>query len=66
MSNLNSIWFWQRFISPHKSFLADEIGSLKIDVNYVANDFITNERKKMGWKFFNPRNVNLYKKILNR
>ena len=43
------------FYFTHKSFL-DEIGSLKIDVNYVANDFITNERKKWDGNF-NPRNA---------
>jgi glycosyltransferase involved in cell wall biosynthesis len=49
LTKLTSIWFWQRFVSPHKSHLAEAIGSLGQEVTYVANDFMSIERKKMGW-----------------
>lgn len=55
MSNLNSIWFWQRFVSPHKYYLADELGSYNKNVNYVANDLMTYERRKMGWNSPKPK-----------
>jgi len=58
--NLKSIWFWQRFVSPHKSFLADELGNLVVEVNYVSNELMSKERKKMGWNSTKLKNANLY------
>lgn len=74
MSDLGSIWFWQRFVSPHKSFLADELGFLVDNVNYVANNFITRERKEMGWtssrfkrsKIYIKKNQNSLYKLISK
>lgn len=55
MFYLDSIWFWQRFVSPHKCYLADELGTFNKNVNYVANDFMTDERKNMGWNSSRPK-----------
>lgn len=50
LSKFNSIWFWQRSLSPHIAYVASEIKILGVEVIYVVNELISSDRKKIGWK----------------
>ncbi|QNJ07702.1 glycosyl transferases group 1 family protein [Synechococcus sp. Minos11] len=41
--------FWQTIITPHIFYLAESLGSLNIDVTYVALNKSTPDRSVMGW-----------------
>lgn len=44
------IWFWQRIVTPHMALLADALASQGNTVVYVANEQMSAERAKQGWK----------------
>ena len=46
----NSIWFWQRMVTPHMVALAAALAERGFKVNYVANEILSKERTKIGWK----------------
>jgi glycosyltransferase involved in cell wall biosynthesis len=46
----NSIWFWQRMVTPHMVALAAALAERGFKVNYVANEILSKERTKLGWK----------------
>tara|TARA_B100000787_G_scaffold148164_1_gene119528 strand:+ start:364 stop:1503 length:1140 start_codon:yes stop_codon:yes gene_type:complete len=46
----NSIWFWQRMVTPHMVALAAALAERGFKVNYVANENLSKERTKLGWK----------------
>jgi glycosyltransferase involved in cell wall biosynthesis len=45
-----SFWFWQRIVTPHMALLADALASQGNTVIYVANEQMSAERAKQGWK----------------
>ena len=51
MSKSNhSIWFWQTMLTPHMGALAAALAELGYNVNFVANEILSEERIKLGWK----------------
>lgn len=44
-----NIWFWQRMITPHMSYLASELAAKGNDVTYVAESELSEARKNLGW-----------------
>ena len=46
----NSIWFWQTIVTPHMVALAAALAERGFKVNYVANEILSKERTKIGWK----------------
>jgi|TARA_B110000037_G_C17076634_1_gene488140 glycosyltransferase involved in cell wall biosynthesis len=46
----NSIWFWQRMVTPHMAVLAAALAERGFKVNYVANENLSKERIHQGWK----------------
>ena len=46
----NSIWFWQQMVTPHMATLAAALAERGFKVNYVANEILSKERTKIGWK----------------
>ena len=49
MNNKKSIWFWQKMVTPHMVALASALAELGHDVNYVANEILSEKRIKQGW-----------------
>lgn len=48
--NTRRICFWQSVLSPHMVTLAEEMKSLGYEVYYVINEYISSERKMLGWE----------------
>lgn len=46
----NSIWIWQRMVTPHKAALAAALVERGFKVNFVANEILSKERIKLGWE----------------
>ena len=46
----NSIWFWQRMVTPHLAALAAALAERGFKVNYVANENLSKERILQGWE----------------
>ena len=46
----NSIWFWQRMVTPHLAALAAALAERGFKVNYVANENLSKERIRQGWE----------------
>jgi glycosyltransferase involved in cell wall biosynthesis len=47
---VKSVWFWQQIISPHLANLASALANLNIDVTYVAEREMSEDRASLGWK----------------
>lgn len=45
-----SIWFWQRIVSPHMMGLASALADKGIDVTYVAERPMSDARAAQGWQ----------------
>lgn len=45
-----SVWFWQRIVSPHMAFLADALAAQGWSVVYVANQQMSADRASQGWQ----------------
>lgn len=43
------IVFWQRMLTPHMTELARELAQLGVEVHYVAEEALSDERRAMGW-----------------
>lgn len=43
------IVFWQRMLTPHMTELARELAQLGVEVHYVAEEALSEERRAMGW-----------------
>ncbi|SFU95551.1 glycosyltransferase family 4 protein [Halomonas korlensis] len=43
------VWFWQLIISPHMVNLASELAEIGVDVSYIANQEMSEDRRKQGW-----------------
>ncbi|MCB1356423.1 MAG: glycosyltransferase family 4 protein [Maritimibacter sp.] len=43
------IVFWQRMLTPHMTELAREVARLGVDVHFVAEEALSEERRAMGW-----------------
>ena len=46
----NSIWIWQRMVTPHLAALAAALAERGFKVNYVANENLSKERIQQGWE----------------
>lgn len=46
----NSIWFWQRIVSPHMACLASVLADRGRDVTYVAEQPMSASRRAQGWQ----------------
>ena len=46
----NSIWIWQRMVTPHQAALAAALAERGFKVNFVANEILSKERIKLGWE----------------
>jgi glycosyltransferase involved in cell wall biosynthesis len=50
MFKSNSIWFWQRILTPHMAALASELANRGFKVTFVANSLLSSARAKQGWE----------------
>ena len=50
MFKSNSIWFWQRILTPHIAALASELANRGFKVTFVANSLLSSARAKQGWE----------------
>ena len=50
LKSKNSIYFWQRILTPHMSSLAVALAKRGFSVTFVANKLLSDHRAKMGWK----------------
>ena len=55
----NSIWIWQRMVTPHLAALAAALAERGFKVNYVANENLSKERIQTGWQMPELGNVKL-------
>lgn len=46
---MECIVFWQRMLTPHMTELACEVARLGVEVHYVAEEVLSDERRAMGW-----------------
>ena len=46
----SSIWFWQRIVSPHMAELAKALAKRGLDVTYVAEQQMSEDRLAQGWR----------------
>ena len=46
---VENIWFWQDIVSPHMAGLADAVAERGVDVTYVANIQMSQDRVSLGW-----------------
>lgn len=58
--NLKQVWFWQLILSPHMINLAKNLSNLGVEVNYVIQQEMTEERKNLGWTADSLDNIHLY------
>ncbi len=49
IKNKISIWFWQQMVTPHMAYLAAALADRGFEVNYVANQILSDDRIKLGW-----------------
>jgi len=47
-----SIWFWQQMFTPHMGALAEALAERGFNVFFIANQVLSEERLKQGWKAF--------------
>jgi len=47
---INCIVFWQRMLTPHMTELASELTRLGVEVHFVAEEVLSEERRALGWK----------------
>lgn len=45
----DSVWFWQRMVSPHMAPLAIALAARGVDVTYVAEEHLSDARAVQGW-----------------
>lgn len=45
-----SIYFWQRIVTPHMAFLAESLAKQGWSVVYVANQQMSSDRARQGWQ----------------
>ena len=55
----NSIWIWQRMVTPHLAALAAALVERGFKVNFVANEILSKDRIQQGWKMPELGNVKL-------
>lgn len=55
----NSIWIWQRMVTPHLAALAAALAERGFKVNYVANEILSKDRIQQGWQMPELGNVKL-------
>jgi glycosyltransferase involved in cell wall biosynthesis len=46
---MTDVVFWQRIVSPHMGYLAQELAKRGLSVTYVAAKNMSSEREAMGW-----------------
>lgn len=46
----DSIVFWQRMLTPHMTELARELARAGVEVHYVTEQALSEERRAMGWR----------------
>jgi glycosyltransferase involved in cell wall biosynthesis len=46
---MRDIWFWQRIVSPHMAELAVALARLGCRVTYLAQDELSDDRRRLGW-----------------
>lgn len=56
---MDEIWFWQRIVSPHMAGLASALVREGYNVTYVAEQELSADRVKLGWKVPDMRGVRL-------
>ena len=61
MNNLKKIIFWQKFLSPHISYLVDQLAAKGIEAILITEKLITSDRKQLGW----PKPKLVYAKSIN-
>lgn len=61
---MKCIYFWQLTISPHMVYLANELSKNGYQVNVIARESLSQERKEMGWATKELNGVNIL--ILDR
>lgn len=49
-NTVEKVWFWQLIVSPHMAGLAKELAELEVDVVYVAQREMSEDRAKQGWE----------------
>ena len=49
IKNKISVWFWQQMVTPHMACLAAALADRGFEVNYVANQILSDDRIKLGW-----------------
>lgn len=57
---MKEVWFWQLIISPHMIKVAKELTKLGIKVNYVVQQEMSDDRRKLGWTADSLGNINLF------
>lgn len=56
---MRSIWFWQGIISPHMAGLAVALAKRGSEVTYVAQQEVSQDRLRQGWRAASLPGVNL-------
>lgn len=54
-----TIWFWQRMVTPHMTYLAAALARRGHDVTYVAEEEVAAERAALGWQLPDLHGVTL-------
>lgn len=57
--SIKDIWIWQRMVTPHMANLATSLAAMGINVTYVAECEISEDRKAQGWVSPDLPGVNL-------
>lgn len=58
------VWFWQLILSPHIVNVALELAKLGVEVHYVVDEIMCDERAKLGWNQHIPETLNINIHIL--
>lgn len=56
---MNRIYIWQEMITPHMSSLAEELSKHGYEIYYIAQIYLSKERKNIGWEVPNLGKVKL-------
>jgi len=56
---VDEIWFWHKIVSPHMAGLASALARLGCKVTYVAEQELSADRVKLGWRMPQMNGVHL-------
>ena len=55
--NFYKIWFWQSMFTPHMAGLAAALADRGHKVYFIANQFLSEDRKQLGWRILRIKKV---------